>query len=555
MKNRLLYFIQRYALLRFILLAIFFLLLGCLFSYLRTLHATIPLIDSIEPDLFEKTDTITIHGRFFGTEAEDSFLKIDNIVIPSSLCKTWIDEKIELSASMVGEGGLLFVIAKNAYSKPTILTLKTEIPVVKTKEEHNKNPSIDALSKDNGEIGQLIKIYGTNFGTKTETSNVFFINNVDSSFLFDEYDMKNVHPCSIDDIEFWNEEEIYARIPDGAQTGSLLVKTANGYSNFIPFNVRSNVGRKTLKDKKDIVFYIEAEISNIKGAEKNTFFLRTPLPFECLYQSRLETLSISPHPFIQNYNGDIIHRIDNVKGSDVITVKSEHRISIYELNTKIRAENVNRTISNQKLYDHYTSKTPLLLVDNLKMKETAKIIVQNEKNPYLKAKKIYDYIVKNFNVDKDEFSISSQSLEDCIVKRKGSSYDISLLFSTLCRIEKIPSVSIAGIVIDRQRKSYIHWWNEFYLEGFGWIPVDIGMTLSIPFKNEIIEKNADYYFGNLDSSRIAFSNREKTVLQMIANSKMYKHERSFAFTNAWEETSGIDSYTCYWHIPRVVSIN
>lgn len=557
MRSRLLYFFRKYALLRFVLLAIFFLLLGFFFSYLRTLNVISPVIDSISPNIFEKTDNITIYGKSFGVEAEDSFLKIDSIVIPSSLCKSWDNERIELSASMVGEGGLLFVIAKNVYSNPIFLPLKTEIPIVKLKDEKDKVPSIDALSKDNAEIGQLIKIYGNNFGNKNEASNVFFIQNssITSSFLFDEYDIQNVRACSFNDIEFWNEEEIHIRIPDSAQTGSLLVKTLNGISNSVPFNIRNNIGEKALINKREFIFSIKAEVSNIKARNKNTFLLRTPLPFECSYQSKLQILNIEPAPLIQKYNGDIIHKIENVQASDVLMIKSEHSIVTYEINTKIHAENVSRVVNNQKVYNNYTTKTSMLPIDSSKLREVTKIVIQNERNPYLKARRIYNYLIKNFKVERDEVSNSSQSLETFIDTKKGSPYDMSLLFATLCRIENIPTLAIAGITVDKQRKSYLHWWNEFYLEGFGWVPVDIGMALSIPFNNEDIENKKEYYFGNLDSSRIAFSNQERPVLQMIANSKTYGHERSFAFLNAWEETVGIDAYTCFWHIPAIISVN
>ena len=116
------------------------------------------------------------------------------------------------------------------------------------------------------------------------------------------------------------------------------------------------------------------------------------------------------------------------------------------------------------------------------------------------------------------------------------------------------TVVVAGIVIDRTKKSYIHWWNEFYIEGFGWIPLDIGMALSIPFENQIKDKK-NYYFGNLDSFRISFSRGEKEMLQMAANSKIYSHERSFSLQSFWEETIGIEAYTCFWQIPQVISVN
>ena len=168
--------------------------------------------------------------------------------------------------------------------------------------------------------------------------------------------------------------------------------------------------------------------------------------------------------------------------------------------------------------------------------------------------KIYEYIISNFEINNDITSDRSQTVISFLDNKKGSPYDASLLFCTFCRSIGIPALPIAGVVIDKQKKTYIHWWAEFYIEAFGWIPVDIGMAMSVPFENEIKDKK-EYYFGNIDSFRISFSHGEKEILQMVANSKMYSHERSFAFKRFWEETLGIDAYTCFWYTPQIISIN
>jgi len=124
----------------------------------------------------------------------------------------------------------------------------------------------------------------------------------------------------------------------------------------------------------------------------------------------------------------------------------------------------------------------------------------------------------------------------------------------LTRALNLPTLVVAGIVVDKTKKSYTHWWNEFYIEGFGWVPLDIGMAVSVPFENEIQNKKV-YYFGNIDSFRITFSHGEKEMLAMAANSKTSSRKRSFSLQAFWEETIGIEAYTCFWQVPQVISIN
>lgn len=558
MQNKFIYSLQRYTFFRFVIITISFIIIGTVLVYLRSLNKALPVIYSVIPKTFEKTDTIIIEGSYFGNEAENSFLKIDNLVIPSTLCKEWTNKKIVLSASMMGEGGLLFVIVKNSYSVPVFLPLKSDIPIVKVNESFSNPPSIDALSKNNGEVGQLIKIYGTNFGLIKEGSQVIFIrNNNAESLLFDlENDIENASYCyeSNFEIDFWNDEEIHARIPDGAVSGLLAVKTKTGLSNTVPFNVNNNVGTKRKTNKKEFVITMKTELSHVKAQEKNSFFFIAPLPEETSNQSYLKAISIEPAPLVKNHKGMVIHQIDDIKEDQTIEIHHKYKITTYEINTTLNPKIITGKIDNKKLYDYYTNETPLIICKNEKIKNIADSIVGDEKNPYIKAKKIYDYIISNFTISRDSVSDISQELLYFLETKKGSPYDASILFASLCRALNLPTLVVAGIVVDKTKKSYTHWWNEFYIEGFGWVPLDIGMAVSVPFENEIQNKKV-YYFGNIDSFRITFSHGEKEMLAMAANSKTSSRKRSFSLQAFWEETIGIEAYTCFWQVPQVISIN
>ena len=564
MPNKFVYLLQKYSLFRFFILIVLFLFIGFCVIEIGIFSKVLPVISSVNPVVFDKNEIITIVGKHFGEEAEDSFLKIDNVMIPSTLCSEWTDTEIVLSSNMISDGGLLFVIAKNSYSKPVFISNASDVPIVRMQENVESRPSIEALSKDYGEIGSLIKIYGSNFGTIRDNSNVIFIKKdvlsereYSENFLLlpDDKNIENYMYCSEKDFDFdfWSDEEIHIRIPDGAQSGLIAIKTKNGTSNAIPFNVRGNIGTKSLQNKQNFLISMETEVSNVKAEENNMLFLRIPSPEETNSQSNIKVVFNAPTPLVQNNNEGVIYQFDNIREDDKISIKQQYTITSYEIETNINARNILLKIQNQKLHDYYTKETSLLPVTEVIIKKLVDDVVQNEKNTYLKARKIYEYIIENFNITKEAFSDRTQTVLSTLENKTGSPYDISLLFSTLCRASDIPCMPISGVITDED-KTYLHWWAEFYIDAYGWVPVDIGMALDIPFESKI-ENRRTYYFGNLDGNRISFSHGEKEILPMTADGKTYSRERNFALQSFWEEALNINSYTCFWHVPQINKIN
>lgn len=94
--------------------------------------------------------------------------------------------------------------------------------------------------------------------------------------LPNERNIESIIYCSEKDFDFdfWSDEEVHIRIPDGAQSGLIAIKTKNGLSNTIPFNVRGNVGIKSLKNKQEFLISMETEISNVKAENENILFFK-----------------------------------------------------------------------------------------------------------------------------------------------------------------------------------------------------------------------------------------------------------------------------------------
>jgi hypothetical protein len=61
------------------------------------------------------------------------------------------------------------------------------------------------------------------------------------------------------------------------------------------------------------------------------------------------------------------------------------------------------------------------------------------------------------------------------------------------------------------------------------------------------EDHGDWYFGNLDNSRITFSRGQTTLSPMDPRGRTTARSRDFALQNLWEEAvGGLEAYSSLW---------
>jgi transglutaminase-like putative cysteine protease len=119
-----------------------------------------------------------------------------------------------------------------------------------------------------------------------------------------------------------------------------------------------------------------------------------------------------------------------------------------------------------------------------------------------KAKDIYEYVFRTMRYDKTgEGWGHGDTLWACDSKH-GNCTDFHSVFISMARAEKIPARFQIGFPLPADKHSAeipgYHCWAEFYLDGTGWVPVDI----SEAWKHQ--EKH-DYFFGAHDVNRVQFT--------------------------------------------------
>lgn len=167
------------------------------------------------------------------------------------------------------------------------------------------------------------------------------------------------------------------------------------------------------------------------------------------------------------------------------------------------------------------------------VKQFADKIVANEANPLKKAALIHQWIVNNMERDNSVLGCGNGDVEKMLAggELKGKCTDINSVFVALARASGIPAREVFGIRLGQAVKmgAYSksafgsakdkvanenggqHCRAEFYLAGFGWVPVDSAdvakyrLTEKKSVEDEGTKAVSDYLFGNWEANWMGFN--------------------------------------------------
>jgi transglutaminase-like putative cysteine protease len=127
---------------------------------------------------------------------------------------------------------------------------------------------------------------------------------------------------------------------------------------------------------------------------------------------------------------------------------------------------------------------------------------QGKTQPLDKARGIYDYVFTTMRYDKSGTGWGHGDVLYACDAKKGNCTDFHSLFIAMARSQGIPARFEIGFPLPPDKHSAeitgYHCWSDFYIEGKGWIPVDISEAWKHP-------QNRDYFFGSHDVNRMQFS--------------------------------------------------
>jgi transglutaminase-like putative cysteine protease len=147
-----------------------------------------------------------------------------------------------------------------------------------------------------------------------------------------------------------------------------------------------------------------------------------------------------------------------------------------------------------------------------KVKTLADSIVRGKTTVLARAKAIYDWTCENMYREPKTIGCGIGDVRALLRTPGGKCTDIHSVFVALCRAAGVPAREIFGIRLGRKPVQDIskwqHCWAEFFLPGYGWVPVDPADVRKLMLKRKLKLSDAAtaklrrYFWGGWDAYRI-----------------------------------------------------
>ena len=510
-----------------------------------------PLISSIYPRIGIMGENLTIHGENFGNERSESYITIAGIPPTGSSYVSWQDNEIIIRVPEFAEPGLIYVHREGRKSNPALFANRAFIPQTVQGDEPGSGPQINSIEPRSAAIGSLITIQGRSFGSSR--GQVSFAWNSETSLPVDYRSTEGVEVFDTEfGYEFWSDREIRLRIPDGSVSGNLVVSTSRGESRPFFFEITGRPGTKVYRDKRSYTISYSVDIQVEEAALPNILYLWIPLPVSSASQRYVELLSQNIMPYVENHRGTSLYQLMDLQAGFSRRISLSYSVDVYTVETEIRPQTI-RQDRTSPIHAIYTLPSALIPSDDSGIIAQSAAIVGREQNPYLKARLIYDWIIREIEIQEQRVGGALEALEE----RQTDGYGAALLFSSLARAAGIPSIPVAGVLVNRfPGTSARHYWAEFWIDAFGWVPVDPALGAGLaPMEFNLRDDHAAWYFGNADNQRIAFSRGQTVLSQIDPRGRVSVRSRDFAFQNLWEEAiGGLESYSSLWSDVTITGI-
>ena len=521
-------------------------------------QANKPVVVSIDPPIGEPGGLLIIEGKHFGHQRGDGRVEFDGAAPTASSYISWTDSRVELRIPLYAESSLVHVVTEAGRSNARMFMSRALLPSAPSGAGSRAlGPSIEALSTDSGSIGSLVSIKGLNFGTNRGDSAVLFtwIGESAIQIASDEAGRGYVSPQDFSgEYESWSDKELRVRVPDGAVTGGIAVRTAKGTSPVRYFQVSDAPGTKSYPGRRTYALSTFVTISRVQTDGQNSLYIWMPFPVETPSQRGVKALGRTTEPLLPDYRGLSAYRLVDLVPDTLSSLGQDHVVQIFGIETEVKADKIKPPPAPApRLYETLILPDALVPVADPAIAALARTAAGREKNHYLIARAALETLQASVRYDADAVAESPLT---ALSSGRADSWDMAIIYAAMLRASGVPALPVAGVLVDDSRRAWRHAWTEFYIYGFGWIPVDpvlaSGGTVG-NFYPPFADRSR--YFGNLDDQHIAFSRGLATVDRITPDGRTVAATRRYSFQNIFEEAvGGIRAYTTFWSDVEITGV-
>ncbi len=177
-------------------------------------------------------------------------------------------------------------------------------------------------------------------------------------------------------------------------------------------------------------------------------------------------------------------------------------------------------------YAEFLKPTSLGPIDG-DVKTLADSISKGKQTVLEKAKAIYDWTCENTYRNPETVGCGKGDVCELLKDPGGKCTDISSLFVAIARAAGVPAREIFSIRLGKKGHEDIttwqHCWAEFFLPGYGWVPVDPAdvrkamLVEKLDIKDHKTKEYRDYFWGGIDPYRVVIAKGRDLILNPRQN--------------------------------------
>ena len=263
--------------------------------------------------------------------------------------------------------------------------------------------------------------------------------------------------------------------------------------------------------------------------------LWVPLPLNAKFQSLVSSIKNSGN-YDEIYMSDFeIPTLYAKFSNENPTITTNFQVTTIERNTDFSKVNFNENEKLSPEVQKFLQATQTMQIDGV-VKEKALEITKGINGNLEKARAIYDWVADTMQRDESVVGCGVGDAKKILESGKlsGKCTDINSVFVALCRSVGIPAREFFGIRVGQSRFSSAmgsgkdgvanitgaqHCRAEFYLKGYGWIPVDpadvtkVRLAENLTNNDKKIKDIKEFLFGNWEMCWIAYNMGRDFVLR------------------------------------------
>ena len=508
-------------------------------------HSWPPKITSADPRIGHGGDVLIVTGRGFGAERNGGQVLIAGVAPASSAYLEWSGERISVRVPPEVRSGFVYVVAGGRRSNGVLFANRDHMPQVGAALDDPGQPLLVGVDKPRAAVGEPVVITGRNFGPRRGSSAVLFTwlsaDSLSSGTGTPQFVAADKHDL---DYERWSDTEIRVRVPDGAATGNILVRTERGFSNQLFFEVSSTVGSKRYTDRRTYSVSMTVAVASVRAGGPNELYLWMPGVWQAPAQRNVRLVTRDPDPLYEDVAGLTVFQLSDLVAGGVYDVTQQFIFERYAVETAITESRVEPYETEARAYRAFTAPEPLIAADDERITELAERLTRGQLNPWRRARQLYDGLLSSVAHGGERAADPLAALAD----GAGDAYDLAILYTALLRAAAVPARPVAGYLVQSPDRLRPHFWTEFYLHRFGWVPADPALGSGAGLVDGEPEPDpAAYYFGNLDNRHLTLSKGFVPIGKLASRGRTVHRTGLGTLQSHHEEVVGdLASYTARW---------